>query len=52
MYRLVYAKTPNPTEEVNQDHYFNIELEKVLDFLKDDVEMTSYIQRYVNCKEV
>ena len=52
MYKLVYAKTPNPTEDVSRDHYFNEELKNVLDFVKGDDDMTSYVNRYVDCKKV
>jgi hypothetical protein len=52
MLKLVYAATPNPTENVARDYYFQHEKEKVMEFVKDDPELTKYIQRYVDMKEV
>ena len=52
MVKLVYAATPNPTEDVARDFYFQQEKEKVMEFVKNDAELTKYIQRYVDMKEV
>ena len=52
MVKLIYAKTPNPTEDVERDHYFLEEAKAVIDFVKDDSETTDYIKRYIDNRQV
>ena len=52
--KIIYAKTPDPTEDVPADFYMNIEAEKVLKsrYIKDKPEVVSYIKRYLDFREV
>lgn len=51
MMKVVYAKTPNPTEDVPADYYLMEAAEKVLESVGDD-EIKTYIRRYLNISKV